>query len=72
MQDIHIHKNPHTIYYMFSPLTAQKYYYYYLGVIQMDSHEYKILSEVLNNEQALRFIKVKRLKAMLHTYKLFS
>ena len=51
-------------------MTPKQYYYYYLGVMQMDKREYNLLKELLKNESALKYIKVKRLKEMLHTYEL--
>ena len=52
--------------------TAKKYYWYTSRIAIMTPYEYKLLEKVLLNKPALKFIKVKRLKAMLHTYKLFN
>ena len=51
-------------------MSPKQYYYYYLGVVQMDKREYDLLKDVLNNIPACKYIKVKRLKEMLHTYEL--
>ena len=53
-------------------LTAKKYYWYILRVSLMTPYEVKLLEDVLENKQACRYIKVKRVKAMIHSYKLFA
>ena len=78
-------------------MTPKQYYYYYLGVMQMDKREYDLFKSFVtvdgrdieigrdgkivfsDNKKLvsldkinpmLKFIKVKRLKEMLHTYEL--
>ena len=51
---------------------ARNYYWYIMRVNLMTSYEVKLLEDVLNNVEACRYIRVRRLKAMIHSYKLFA
>ena len=51
---------------------AKNYYWYIMHVNLMTPYEVKLLEDVLKDKQACRYIKVKRVKAMIHSYRLFS
>jgi len=51
---------------------CRKYYWYIMHVNLMTPYEVKLLEDVLENIEARRYIKVKRVKAMIHSYKLFA
>jgi len=50
----------------------KNYYYYGLRVCSMTVKEYEQLKGLLNKSRALVYINIKKLKAVLETYRMFN